>query len=112
MHIGIKIQKIRELLDISREQAAEHLNLSLETYGKMERCTLEPTDERLEKLANLFGTTVDYIRNFDPRQAMNNNFHNQNGDNVVTKNGADKLMLEMYERLLERVIILEQKLGQ
>ncbi len=110
MHIGYKIQKIRELLDISREQAAGHLNLSLETYGKIERCTLDPTEERLEKLASLFGTSVEYIKNFDPRQAMNNNFHNQNGDNVVTKNGADKLMLEMYERLLERVIILEKKM--
>ena len=47
MHIGFKIQKIRELLNISREQAAEYLNLSLETYGKMERCTLDPTEERL-----------------------------------------------------------------
>lgn len=64
----------------------------------------------IRKVGNLFGTSVEYIKNFDPRQAMNNNFHNQNGDNVVTKNGADKLLLEMYERLLERVISLEKKL--
>ena len=43
MHIGYKIQKIRELLDISREQAAGHLNLSLETYEKTKEhvCKIE-----------------------------------------------------------------------
>ena len=37
---------------------------------------------------------------------MKNNFYNQNSNNEVGLNGAENLILEMYERIFERVIML------
>lgn len=37
---------------------------------------------------------------------MKNNFFIQNSNNAVGLNGAENLILEMYERIFERVIIL------
>ena len=39
-------------------------------------------------------------------QTMKNNFFIQNSNNAVGLNGAENLILEMYERIFERVIIL------
>lgn len=39
-------------------------------------------------------------------QTMKNNFFIQNSNNAVGLNGAENLILEMYERIFERVIML------
>ena len=39
-------------------------------------------------------------------QTMKNNFFIQNSNNAVGLNGAENLILKMYERIFERVIML------
>ena len=62
---GTKIKRIRELLRKTQEEIAEQLSLTAQAYGRMERGETSITTDRLEKIANALGVSVDEIMKFD-----------------------------------------------
>lgn len=75
-NIGENIKKLRELKNITREQLASDLNMSLSNYSKIERSEIDLTISRLSEIANLLGVDVSQILNFDTSQIFN--IHNNN----------------------------------
>ena len=63
-NIGENIRKIRKLLDIKQSAMAEMLELSVTSYGKLERNEVEIKPERLKQIAAIFEMDLIYILNF------------------------------------------------
>ena len=64
---GQRLKSLRESRKLTQKEAAYKLGVTLATVQKYESNTLTPPIERLEKIALLFNTSLDYLRNFDSR---------------------------------------------
>lgn len=71
MNIGDNIKKFRELKNITREQMAADLNMSLSNYSKIERGEIDLTISRVQEISNIIGIDVSQILNFDATQIFN-----------------------------------------
>jgi transcriptional regulator with XRE-family HTH domain len=69
--IGDNIKKLRELKNITREQLASDLNMSLSNYSKIERSEIDITISRLTEIAKLLEVDMSQILNFDTSQIFN-----------------------------------------
>lgn len=56
-----RISKLRAQMGISMKEAAAKLEMPYTTYVNYEKGTREPNSETLIKLANFFGTSIDYL---------------------------------------------------
>jgi transcriptional regulator with XRE-family HTH domain len=75
-NIGENIKKFRELKNITREQMAADLGLSLSGYSKIERNEVDLTISRIQTIAKIIGVDMSQILNFDVSQIFNvNNPH-------------------------------------
>lgn len=55
------LREIRTYHKLTREDVANHLDITYTSYSKYETAEREPNVEKLIKLANLFDVTVDYL---------------------------------------------------
>lgn len=55
------LRGLREDKDLKQREVAEILGVSRRTYTSYENGTYEPSIQSLIKLANFFGTTIDYL---------------------------------------------------
>ena len=65
MHIGTNIQKLRRVRDITQEQLAEHLNISVSAISQWENGKTSPDLSQLPSLAYLFEVSADVILGID-----------------------------------------------
>jgi len=65
MNIGENIKKIRKDKGLQQKQVALEIGLDQSNYNKIENSKREPSVDVLNKLANLFGVSVDDILNPD-----------------------------------------------
>ena len=65
---------LRSVNGYSQEEVAEKVGISRQAYAKWEKGETVPDVERCQKLAELYGTTIDSILNFSHKV----------GDSVVT----------------------------
>lgn len=56
-----RIRNMREDRDITQEQMADYLNIHQTTYSNYEVGRLNIPVGTLDKLADLFGTSIDYL---------------------------------------------------
>lgn len=56
-----RIRNIREDRDIRQRQVAEFLNVSQNTYSQYENGVISLSAETAVKLAEFYGTSVDYL---------------------------------------------------
>jgi len=63
--IGNNIRKFRILLDIKQATMAEMLNLSVTSYGKLERNEVRIKPERLNQIVAILGINEAYIKDFN-----------------------------------------------
>ena len=68
------IMMLRSVNGYSQEEVAEKVGISRRAYAKWEKGETVPDVERCQKLAELYGTTIDSILNFSHKV----------GDSVVT----------------------------
>jgi transcriptional regulator with XRE-family HTH domain len=69
--IGDSIKKFRELKNITREQIASELNMSLSGYSKIERDEIDLTLSRIQQIAQILSVDIAQILNFDASQIFN-----------------------------------------
>jgi len=100
-NIGDNIKKFRELKNLTREQIAAELNMSLSNYSKIERGEIDLTISRIYDIAKVIGIDVSQILNFDATQI----FNVSNNQGVVGKNETLTIhnddYKEKYIKLLE-----------
>ena len=111
--IGRKIKRIREIRGIKQETLATGLGISQQAVNKMEQSE-EIDEDKLAKVAELLGVSVEAIQNYSEEAMINNiqnTFHDHSIQNQI--NPIDKIA-ELYERLLaserEKVAWLEAQL--
>lgn len=61
MSIGQRIAKLRRNLDLTQEQLSEKIEVSRQTISKWEQDIILPPTNRLIKLSNVLGASVDYL---------------------------------------------------
>lgn len=119
MHIGKKIEKIRELKGIKQETLAKQLGITQQAVSKIEKSE-NIEEERLQYIANALGVTPEAIRNFNEEAVFNtiiekNETINQHCEVITNNHSLDKIV-ELYERLLkaeqEKVRQLENLLSK
>ena len=83
-NIGDNIKKFRELKNITREQIASSLNMSLSNYSKIERGEIDLTISRVEAIAKVLEIDLSQILNFDASNVFNTS-NNHSVQTVVGK---------------------------
>jgi transcriptional regulator with XRE-family HTH domain len=100
------IKKFRELKNISRQQMASELELSLSGYSKLERGEIDISLSRINQIAKLLGVELSQLLNFDSSQIFNLN-NNQLVQGTGTK--ANTVHYHSDEYLVKYVRILEEE---
>ena len=65
------IKKFRELKNLTRDEVAEKLEMSLSGYSKLERGDVELTVNKLFRISDILEVQVSQILNFDASQIFN-----------------------------------------
>ncbi len=75
MNTSLKIKKYRELKNYTQEYMAEKLDISQNTYSKIENGGIKLTVDRLKQISDILETPVEELINAE-NQVFN--FHNSN----------------------------------
>jgi transcriptional regulator with XRE-family HTH domain len=114
-NIGDNIKKFRELKNISREQMAADLDMSLSGYSKIERNEIDLTISRVQQIAQILKVDLGQILNFDATQIFN-----VSNNNLVQGLGAKAENMhfhgddykEKYIKMLEEEIARLKKIAK
>jgi transcriptional regulator with XRE-family HTH domain len=100
------IRKFRELKQITREEIASQLNLTLNGYAKIEQGKVEITIKRLKQVAKILQVEVREILEFEVKNIFNiknNTLHESqmisNRDSILTKNNSTEYLEKLIESL-------------
>lgn len=74
INIGENIKKFRELKNMTRDEMADALSITVGAYGKIERNETDITVSRLQRIAEILQVDLAQILNFDVSHIFN--FHN------------------------------------
>ena len=94
--IGNKIRSLRTLKELSQENVAEMLGISITAYSKIERGETDVQLSRLSQIAKAFNVSIEEILNFGDKIV-----HSFNGNSVnhnIISNSEQALLIEL-ERL-------------
>ena len=61
MSVKLKLRELRKSRRLTQAQVAEGINCSAATYSRYENGTRQPSIEVLERLADFFGVSMDYL---------------------------------------------------
>lgn len=75
MEVGQRIKRLRENKNYTQEYMSDRLNISQNTYSKIETGGIKLTVERLKQISEILDTPVEEILN-NEKQTFN--FHNSN----------------------------------
>lgn len=103
------IKKFRELKNLTRDELADKLEMSLSGYSKLERGEVELTLNKLYRIADILEVSVSQILNFDASQifTMTNNQHAygyiNEQNNVCNPDEYKDKYIKMLEAEVERL---------
>ena len=96
------IKKFRELKNMTREDLADRMEMSLSGYSKLERGEVELTVNKLYRIAEILEISVSQILNFDASQIFNVRDHGvANVDIKSQTNNYQDEYKDKYIKLLE-----------
>jgi transcriptional regulator with XRE-family HTH domain len=104
MELGTKIKQIRELKNLSLENMANELGLSVTGYDKIERNEVSLNYERLLQISEILNVKLENLIGFDKNIAFNN-FNNTVEQQIGTYSFPVELM-QLYE---DKIQLLEEK---
>ena len=70
MPFGQNVQRLRRAAGLSQEELAERLGVTRQAVSKWERDSAYPEMEKLARMSQLFGVTVEALLNGDPAPAQ------------------------------------------
>lgn len=92
--IGNKIRSLRTLKELSQENVAEMLGISVTAYSKIERGETDVQLSRLNQIAQAFEVSIEEILNFGDKIAQSFN-GNGTGNHVIISNSEQTLLIEL-----------------
>lgn len=100
--IAENIKKFRELKNITRDQMAADLEMSLSGYGKLERGDVDLTISKLYKISAILDVSVSQMMNFDVSNIFNVHDNlNVNGIEVKEQHNYTDQYKDKYIKMLE-----------
>ncbi len=111
--IGHRIRKLRELKNFTQEHIAHELGMSVSGYGRIERDEVRLDSDKLMKMSEVLGVTVEEILRFDEKMVFQNYGTNTNlGYNHISVDvdRLEKLYREQIDLLKEEVLFLREEL--
>jgi transcriptional regulator with XRE-family HTH domain len=100
--IAENIKKFRELKNITRDQMAADLEMSLSGYGKLERGDVDLTISELYKISAILDVSVSQMMNFDVSNIFNvHDNQNVNGIDVKEQHNYSDQYKDKYIKMLE-----------
>ena len=93
------IKKFRELKNLTRDEIASKLEMSLSGYSKLERGDVELTISKLYRLAEVLEVDVSQILNFDASQVFN--VTNNSVANVIAKDQHNHYQDEYKDKYIK-----------
>lgn len=104
--VSENIKKFRELKDITRENIASRLDMSVSGFSKIERGEIDLTLSKLDKIAKVLGVSPSQILSFDATNIFNVSNNNQVGlgTDKATINNVSNEHTEKYIKKLEEEI--------
>jgi len=110
MKINEKIRFMRQLKELSQDEMAEKLGLSLNGYANIERGETDVQISRLEQIASIFGVDLLELLNFGEKTIAcligNNNYQFSN----IGQNTSDSKEAQFEIQKLQ--LIIEQQLKE
>ena len=97
MVLNEKIRMLRKLNNWSQEQMAEKMQMTKSGYAKIERGQSKINTERLEQIANIFGTDITELL----KMGLNGTF------NLIKENGSQSNYYGSSESLVSEIEKLE-----
>ena len=64
---GSRLRRLRESLNLTQEEVGKRIGVTKGTINKYENNTTLPPVDKLEAMAILYRTSLDYLRNLDNR---------------------------------------------
>lgn len=111
--LGKRLAILRKSKNLTQQQIADELKISRATYGHYEIGRREPDFDTLQKLANYFGVTIDYLlgRSLSKTQLVTDNLHDlYRADELLSK--AEELSEKQVDALIDIAdVFLEGKHG-
>jgi len=108
---GSKIKRIREIVGKTQDEIAKKLNITTQAYSRIERGKTSIEMNRLNKIAEAFGMTIEEILKFDDKKFLisgNNTNNGEANENALqfhlTINEApnNEKVIEMLEKIIEQ----------
>lgn len=99
--ITAKIRQIREQSGVCQEAVASAIDITVQSYSKIERGETQLSVERLYQISDFFKISVEEILGCEPRQVFNNSPYQQGGSYVAFNNTEIEHVKNLYERLLD-----------
>lgn len=90
---------------MSQETVAKNLQIQQNVYSKWESETIKLDDDKIEKLAKLFGVSIEDIKSPEPVLLNFTNCHNSgihNNNNLVYNETNEKLIEVLKKQLIEK----------
>ncbi|MCK5720080.1 MAG: helix-turn-helix transcriptional regulator [Thiomargarita sp.] len=116
MQLHEQIKFIRTIKGWSREQMAEKVGISVNGYGKIERGETNLQVSRLEKIAEVFGTDLNGLVNFNENMVFNGQNNQQNGyiENckIANQNNYTDSAKDLKMELEKSCLLVEQQVKE
>jgi transcriptional regulator with XRE-family HTH domain len=109
MKINEKIRFMRQLKDLSQEEMAEKLGLSLNGYANIERGETDVQMSRLEQIASIFNVDLMDLFSFGERTAACLIGNNNNQFSHVGQNIGDTKEAQFEIQKLQLIVEQQQK---
>jgi len=102
LNVASKIKKIREIKGFSQDYVASKLDITQNTYSKIERGEAQITIDKLSAICEVLEIDFNTLFNFDENLIFNN--CNQTGNfgnnNTLVLNTLEKIQ-EVYDKLIQ-----------
>ena len=80
---GLRLKKLREESGYTQQAVADKLNVTVKTVKNYEKGEQLPPVDKLETMALLYRTSLDYLRNLDKRKPLYISDLSQSKQNMI-----------------------------
>ncbi len=107
MSVHEKIKLVRQSKGLTQEEVAEKLNMSVSGYGDIERGDSDLKLSKLEKIADLFGLSINDLFNLNDKGVLNLSCKQNKSNWHISSNSLD--YLQVKTELEKQLLIVELK---
>jgi transcriptional regulator with XRE-family HTH domain len=107
MSVHEKIKLVRQSKGLTQEEVAEKLNMSVSGYGDIERGDSDLKLSKLEKIADLFGLSINDLFNLNDKSVLNLAYKQNQSNWHISSNSLD--YLQVKTELEKQLLIIELK---